>query len=102
MSASLPKSRKHLCAESLVRLIHETFSEVPDHRPNHVEGKITLTDTLMSAFAMMHLKYSTLLDFDKEAKTEELQHNLKQLYHVQGSIPSDTHMREILDPVSPD
>ena len=101
MPISLPKSRKHLCAESLVRLIHETFSKVPDYRPNHAEGKITLVDALMSAFAMMHLKYSTLLDFDKEAKTEELQHNLKHLYHVQGHIPCDTHMREMLDPVSP-
>ena len=72
MTVSLPKPRKHLCVESLVPLIHEAFSKVPDHRPNHVEGKITLTDTMMSAFAMMHLKYSILLDFDKEAKTEEL------------------------------
>ena len=101
MSVSVPKARKHLCADSLIRSIHEAFIKVPDHRPNHVEGKITLADTLMSAFAMMHLKYSTLLEFDKEAKTEELQYNLKHLYQVKGHIPCDTHMREILDPVSP-
>lgn len=101
MPDPLPKFRKHLCAKSLVRSIHETFSKVSDHRPNHIEGKITLSDALMSGFAMMHLKYPTLLDFDKEAKTKELQHNLKHLYHVKGRIPCDTHMREILDPVSP-
>ena len=101
MPVPLPKSRKHLCAESLIRSIHEIFSKVPDHRPNHVEGKITLSDTLMSGFAMMHLKYATLLDFDREAKAEELQHNLKHLYFVQGRIPCDTRMREILDPISP-
>ena len=32
----------------------------------------------MSAFAMMHLKYPTLLEFDKERQTPELKHNLKQ------------------------
>ena len=54
----------------------------------------------MSAFAMMHLKYPTLLEFDKERQTPELKHNLKQLYRVQGKIPCDTYMRTILDPVS--
>ncbi|MTI11776.1 transposase [Sansalvadorimonas verongulae] len=101
MTATAPKSRKHLCADSLIRLIHETLSQVPDHRPNRVKGKITLTDAFMSAFAMMHLKYATLLDFDREARTEELQYNLSHLYRVQGRIPCDTHMREILDPVDP-
>ena len=56
----------------------------------------------MSAFAMMHLKYPTLLEFDKERQTPELKHNLKQLYRVQGKIPCDTYMRTILDPVSPE
>ena len=56
----------------------------------------------MSAFAMMHLKYPTLIEFDKERQTPELKHNLKQLYRVQGKIPCDTYMRTILDPVSPE
>ena len=56
----------------------------------------------MSAFAMMHLKYPTLLEFYKEHKTPELQHNLKSLYRVKGRIPCDTYMRTVLDPVSPD
>ena len=101
MNNPLPKFRKLLCAKSLIRLIHEAFSKVFDHRPNHVDGKITLSDALMSALGMMHLKYPTLLVFDKEAKTEQLKHNLKHLYHVKGSIPCDTHMWDILDPVSP-
>ena len=101
MPVLIPKPRKHLCAESLIRSIHDIFSKIPDHRPNRVNGKITLADALMSAFAMMHLKYSTLLDFDREARTEELQYNLEHLYCVEGRIPCDTHMREILDPVPP-
>ncbi len=94
-----PKSRKHLCAESLIKTIHSRFLTVQDHRPNKIADKITLADTLMSAFAMMHLKYSSLLAFDKERKTEELRHNLQHLYCVQGRVPCDTRMREILDPV---
>ncbi len=50
---------------------------------------------------MMHLKYSTLLEFDRERETEELKFNLKYLYRVQGKIPCDTYMRTALDPVDP-
>ncbi|MGB1271209.1 MAG: hypothetical protein ACPG5T_03975 [Endozoicomonas sp.] len=74
---------------------------MPDHRPNQVEGKIILQDTLISAFAMMHLKYSTLLEFDKERKTPELEYNLKSLYRVEGKIPCDTYMWTIIDPITP-
>ena len=97
----MPRTRKHLCLDSMVQQIHDCFSKVPDHRPNNGEGKITLQDTLMSGFAMMHLKYPTLLEFDRERKKPELEHNLKSLYRVEGKIPCDTYMRTILDPVTP-
>ncbi|MGI9276686.1 MAG: hypothetical protein ACR2PT_17810 [Endozoicomonas sp.] len=85
----------------MIQLICDCFSGVPDHRPNHLDEKISLVDTLMSAFAMMHLKYSSLLEFDRERETEELKFNLKHLYQVQGRIPCDTYMRTTLDPVDP-
>lgn len=100
MSAHI-KLRKHLCLDSMVKIISDCFAEVPDHRPNCSEGKITLQDTLLSAFAMMHLKYPTLLEFDRERKTTELLHNLEHLYRVQGKVPCDTYMRTVIDPVAP-
>lgn len=95
------KPRKHLCLDSMIQLICDCFISIPDHRPNHCEDKISLLDTLMSAFAMMHLKYPSLLEFDRERETQELQFNLKHLYRVQGKIPCDTYMRTTLDPVDP-
>ena len=50
----------------------------------------------MSAFAMFSLKAPSLLAFDKE----RAEGNLHTIYGIER-VPCDTHMREILDPVSP-
>jgi hypothetical protein len=51
----------------------------------------------MSAFAMFSLKASSLLAFDRE----RAEGNLQTIYGIKR-VPCDTHMREILDPVSPE
>jgi len=55
----------------------------------------------MSAVAMFGLKYPSLLQFDKSAKSEEtIKHNLRALYGIENA-PSDTYMRQRLDLVDP-
>src|ERR671936_675719 len=94
MSIVVPKVRKHLSADALFGLVRNGFASLPDHRLSETE--ISLTDALMSAFAMFSLKAPSLLAFDKE-RTEG---NLHTIYGIER-VPCDTHMREILDPVSP-
>jgi hypothetical protein len=89
-----PKARKHLSADALFHLVRSGFANIPD--PRYGEGDISLTDALMSAFAMFSLKAPSLLAFDKE----RAEGNLHTIYGIQR-VPCDTHMREILDPVSP-
>ena len=94
MAIVAPHVRKHLSADALFRLVHSGFASLPDHRLEDTE--ISLTDALMSAFAMFSLKAPSLLAFDKE-RTEG---NLQTIYGI-ARVPCDTHMRKILDPVSP-
>jgi hypothetical protein len=94
MSIVAPHVRKHLSADALFRLVHNGFASLPDHRLDNTE--ISLTDALMSAFAMFALKAPSLLAFDKE----RAEGNLHTIYGIER-VPCDTHMREILDPVSP-
>ncbi|UYM14122.1 hypothetical protein [Endozoicomonas euniceicola] len=61
----------------MIQLICDSFAKIPDHCPNHYQNKISLADTLMTAYAMMHL------------------------YRVKGRIPCDTYMHTILDPLDP-
>src|SRR6266446_661281 len=94
MAIVAPHVRKHLSADALFRLVHSGFASLPDHRLDDTE--ISLTDTLLSAFAMFSLKAPSLLAFDKE-RTEG---NLRTIYGM-ARVPCDTYMRKILDPVSP-
>src|SRR5438067_9154369 len=95
MCIVVPKVRKHLCADALLRLVYDVFCHTPIYT-------LSLHDALpiyvlMSAFAMFSLKSPSLLAFDKE-RTED---NLQCVYGI-GRVPCDTSMREILDPVKPE
>ena len=94
MSIVAPKERKHLSADALFHLVRSGFATIPDPRGDDVD--ISLTDALMSAFAMFSLKAPSLLAFDKE----RAEGNLHTIYGIER-VPCDTRMREILDPVSP-
>src|SRR5436309_5184630 len=82
-------------ADALFRLVQNGFDKIPDQRLTDTE--ISLTDALMSAFAMFSLKSPSLLAFDKE----RAEGNLETIYGIER-VPCDTHMREILDPVFPE
>lgn len=73
------------------------FDQIPDHR-NRVINQ-SLADVCQSAFAMFHLKFPSLLDFD--SATVHQKNNLKSVYGIK-SICSDTQMRRILDHVEPE
>lgn len=91
--------RKHLCVPGLLSRVRSQYKKI------QVEGGSTsqfkLIDCLMSGLAIYGLKYSSLLQFDKDSRfNERIRHNLKSLYEVERT-PSDTCFRTRLDPVEP-
>ena len=91
------KLRKHLNADALIKKTMRTgFDKIEDHRKGNV--KISLSDTLMSGFAMFFLKDPSLLAFDERRIWAP--HNLMTLYGI-DDIPCDTSIREILDGFDP-
>lgn len=60
------KLRKHLHADSLFSTLRKGFDQIDDHRTNN--SKITLTDALMSGFAVFSLKDPSLLAFDERRR----------------------------------
>ena len=89
------RTRKSLSADALYHVVRNAFGQLPDHR--HEKATIPLADALSSAFAMFSLKDPSLLAFDQRRNDQ----NMKSLFGI-GQIPSDTRMREILDPLAPD
>jgi hypothetical protein len=95
------KLRKHLNADALFATIRQEFDKIPDFRSSSNPSPISITDSLMSAFAMFSLKFPSLLQFDQTRKEagDELR-NLQNLYGVEN-IPCDSRMREINDEIDP-
>ena len=89
-----PAPRKHLSSDALFRILYDTFQDVPDPRTGN--PTISLPDALMSGFAIFALKEPSMLAFDQRRQQDEK--NLQMIFHMQH-VPSDTRMREILDPV---
>jgi len=86
--------RKHLNADAIFKRLHKDFSEVTDCREN---PDITISDALMSGFALFSLKDPSLLAFDERRKIDN---NLGDVYHIER-VPCDSQMRTILDQVDP-
>src|SRR5450755_1905434 len=96
MAIALGEVPKDLSADSLFRLIRSQFGSLPDPRSGEVE--IPLDDALMSAFAMFSLKDPSLLAFDHRRRDPN--DNFRTIYGI-NRVPSDSQMRDILDPVDP-
>ena len=90
---------KKAIAEKLIEIVSKEARKVPDYRPDNGHDKIPLHDAIMCGLAVMHLKYPSLLQFDRDCKEHaDKLHNLKSLYNVEN-VPSDTHLRTLLDPI---
>jgi hypothetical protein len=94
-SRQFTKVRRYLCADALHALLRARFRQIADQEQDGVV--LPLVDALLSAFAMFSLKDPSLLAFDARRHDR----NLQNLYGI-GQVPSDTHMRELLDPLDPE
>jgi Transposase DDE domain len=84
--------------DDLMCFLDPQFKSFPDHRVGNAV-RYELADVLKSAFAMFSLKSPSLLDFKRQTIPEES--NLRQIYRIEGAIPSDNQMRGMLDPLDP-
>jgi hypothetical protein len=78
--------------EALVSAVRGSFDQLRDFRAKNCS--ISLSDILMSVFAMFHLKYASLLDFDKQSKASIS--NLQTLCGIK-QVGSDSCIRKVLD-----
>ena len=84
--------------DELLADLQTKFKLIKDHR-NPINTQISLSNVLLSGFAIFSLKDSSLLQYVKQYK--ERKENLKMVYGI-TACPSDTAMRQILDEVAPE
>ncbi len=97
MSAGMREKRirNNLSADGMIRTLRSGFNKIKDHRLR--KGTISITNALMSGFAVFSLKDPSLLAFNDRSAINE---NLQQIYQI-TNVPSDTQMRTILDAIDP-
>jgi hypothetical protein len=102
MAAPSPKLRPDVSLPGLLSTVRRAFEDVPDKR-RQASVKYSMPDTLMAGLAIFSLKYPSLLMFDQHARPENpiVQSNLQSLFGL-NTVPCDTQLRTILDPVKPE
>ena len=96
LDAIPPKTRRHLSFDPLIRQIRLRAKQLPDTR-NGIRCNYSIADAVMSAVALFSLKDPSLLAFQERRNDA----NMKNIFRIL-QVPSDTQMREILDPIEPD
>ena len=90
--------KQAMILDELIEDLQARFAEIKDHRSS-INAKISLTNVLLSGFALFSLKDSSLLEYVTQYKARK--GNLKTVYGI-SACPSDTAMRQILDEVAPE
>jgi hypothetical protein len=83
--------------DALLGLLRRSFEQIPDHRRDKSVA-VTLTDVLMSGFAMFDLKDPSMLAFDDRRCHDA--DNLKRIFGI-DQVACDSQMRVVLDRVDP-
>ena len=61
---------------------------------------IKIEDIVLSALSMFHMQSSSFLSFQRKMETETGKNNAKSLFDI-DKIPSDNHIRKVLDSIEP-
>ena len=97
MKSSYKILQESLSVDSLIVNLRSRFDSFTDKRAKN--SSVSLTDILMSAYAIFSLKYSSLLQFEMQNSLEK--ENLKHLFCLTKTC-NDSQMRVVLDQVNPD
>ena len=83
----------------MIHILYNQFAKVRDVRT----GKNTqyeMSDAIMGAFAIFHMQSPSFLNGQKQLQEKLEQSNAETLYEIR-QIPTDTHIRNLLDPLDP-
>ena len=80
--SAIPRTRKHLSFDPLIRQIRWRAVQLPDARKQ--DGLFSVADAVLSAVAMFSLKDPSLLAFQERRNDE----NMKNLFRIRQQLPT--------------
>jgi hypothetical protein len=88
------------CWDNLLKQTRQVLAGLPDRRTGD-NCKYRMEDIALSAFSVFFTQSPSFLAHQKTIQQTKGQSNAQSLFHIQ-EIPCDNHIRDTLDPVSPD
>jgi len=90
---------KELALDRLIKELKQIFAEFPDVRTgSNVQYEVA--DAGMGAFSVFFTQCASFLEYQEEMKRLKGRSNAENLFGMRD-IPSDSHIRSLLDPVAP-
>jgi hypothetical protein len=90
---------KPLKFKKLLASVRQALDRVPEHRGGQ-NLQYSLTEAGLSAFAVFYMQSPSFLAHQRDMQRQRGQHNVQSLFGV-ARIPSDSQLRNLLDPVDP-
>jgi hypothetical protein len=89
-----------LSFDRLRSILVATVMELPDHRkrPNTV---YELSDAALGAFAVFFMQSASFLAYQRDMQRTKGHNNAQSLFGIE-QVPSDPHIRNLLDPIAPE
>jgi hypothetical protein len=88
-----------LAIDCLIKELKLSFAEFPDLRTGS-NSQYEMADAGMGAFSVFFTQCASFLEYQEEMKRLKGRSNAENLFGMRN-IPSDSHIRSLLDPVSP-
>ncbi len=89
-----------LAIDQLIKDLKRLFEEFPDVRTGN-NSRYEIADAGLGAFSVFFTQCASFLEYQEELKRLKGRSNAENLYRMRN-IPSDSHIRSLLGPVSPE
>jgi hypothetical protein len=83
----------------LIGKLRQTLGALPDRRTGS-NTTYSMQDIGLSAFSVFFMQSPSFLDYQKSMQKNKGQSNAQSLFEI-GCIPTDNHIRAVLDPLQP-
>jgi hypothetical protein len=88
-----------LSYENMIAMLHRRFEGLPDYRTGN-NTQYRIADGALGAFGAFFTQCSSFLAYQRNLKRTKGNSNAESLFGIE-TIPSDNHIRNLLDPLEP-
>jgi len=92
---------KPLALSKLMAHFRESWQRLPDYRKANNNTRYSIADAGLAAFSTFFMQTPSSLAYQRTMEQSKGRSNSQSLFQLE-KIPSDTQIRNLLDPITPD